>query len=396
MRIFFPILFASALVIFVGLLQIVMLRLLNRDWWKIRWVRRSAWTLPLIGTAGVVGWGMGEFHSIKLLANSAAVTAQLALFLEVCLMLSLPISGLLHLVGRLRDRLLKRHSLTPTVDSGRRDLLKLAAASVPALAVSTGATGIARAMGDVRVYRRLMLFPNLPDELEGLKLFHLSDLHLHHYVTLSDLEQVLVQAEQHQPDLVLITGDVADDLQLLPYALDLISQLGAPLGVFASLGNHEYFRGIIDVRRHFDRSAVGLLVNGSIEMPVGKSTLLLLGIDDPRVMGGKDMTFYRRAIDQTMNHMGTGDFRLLMSHRPDALDYAAQVGIELTLAGHTHGGQVGLGGRSLFEGIWPERYLWGEYRMGKSRLYTSSGVGHWFPFRLGCPTEAPIIELKAV
>jgi uncharacterized protein len=82
-----------------------------------------------------------------------------------------------------------------------------------------------------------------------------------------------------------------------------------------------------------------------------------------------------------------------MSHRPDAFDHAAVRGIDLTLAGHTHGGQIGMFGRSVFESYWPERYLWGRYERNGSQLYTSAGVGHWFPFRLGCPPEAPVIEL---
>jgi uncharacterized protein len=61
--------------------------------------------------------------------------------------------------------------------------------------------------------------------------------------------------------------------------------------------------------------------------------------------------------------------------------------------GHTHGGQIGLFGRSAFEALAPELHLWGTYARGESRLYTTSGFGHWFPFRLGCPTEAPILEL---
>jgi predicted MPP superfamily phosphohydrolase len=84
----------------------------------------------------------------------------------------------------------------------------------------------------------------------------------------------------------------------------------------------------------------------------------------------------------------------MLSHRPAAFDAAAENGVDLTLAGHTHGAQVGLFGRSLLEPLWPEARLWGHYRQGVSQLYTSSGVGHWFPFRLGCPSEAPVIELR--
>ena len=95
-----------------------------------------------------------------------------------------------------------------------------------------------------------------------------------------------------------------------------------------------------------------------------------------------------------MNGAPADGFTILMSHRPEGLNAAAALGIPLTLAGHTHGGQFGWFGRSIFEPWLPHRYLWGKYQKDQSQLYTSAGVGHWFPFRLGCPPEAPIIVLK--
>ena len=88
-------------------------------------------------------------------------------------------------------------------------------------------------------------------------------------------------------------------------------------------------------------------------------------------------------------------FKVLMSHRAKALDFADRFNVDLILAGHTHGGQIGFNRRSVFENFLAnEPYLWGKYKKGKTQLYTSSGVGHWFPFRIGCPAEAPIIVLK--
>ena len=84
-----------------------------------------------------------------------------------------------------------------------------------------------------------------------------------------------------------------------------------------------------------------------------------------------------------------------MSHRPMALDYAADRGIPLTLAGHTHGGQIGFNGRSLLYAINPERSMWGQYERRDSKLYVSAGAGHWFPYRLGCPAEIPIYTLTS-
>ena len=111
-------------------------------------------------------------------------------------------------------------------------------------------------------------------------------------------------------------------------------------------------------------------------------------------MGAKNDEFFQKTIDETLTPVATGDTVVLMSHRPDAFDYAASKDVHLTLAGHTHGGQIGFMGRSVFETYSSGNYLWGEYTLGNSRLYTSAGAGHWFPFRLGCPTEAPVIELR--
>src|SRR5439155_13683097 len=97
------------------------------------------------------------------------------------------------------------------------------------------------------------------------------------------------------------------------------------------------------------------------------------------------------------------DFRLLLCHRPEGFGPATAEGFDLTLSGHTHGGQLGFLGRSVFEKLRPGVGWWGAYararpaetkKPGPSRLYTTSGFGHWFPFRLGCPTEMPLLVLE--
>jgi predicted MPP superfamily phosphohydrolase len=89
------------------------------------------------------------------------------------------------------------------------------------------------------------------------------------------------------------------------------------------------------------------------------------------------------------SHAPRNAFRVLLCHQPRGFVAAAAHDFHLTLSGHTHGGQVGLLGASALEGT----FLWGSYARGQSRLYTTSGFGHGFPFRLGCPTEAPLIVL---
>lgn len=395
MRSFYPLIFAIAFILCVGIIEIALLRLLNKVWWKRPLVRRGAIALPIIGSIMVLVWGLGEYHTISWLAYIGAVLAVLAFMCEVALMLSLPFSGVIHLIHSLKVRLAKKRNGArgSGVDENRRDFLKAAAAAVPLITIAGSVSGVTKSFGEVNVYKRKMLIENLPPDFEGLKILHISDPHLRHYVTLDDLEQVCTDAAAFSPDLTLVTGDVADDLRQLSDALRMINDLKAPLGTFACLGNHEYYRGIEEVHRIYDKSPVPLMVDEAVIVNVKNSRLMIGATDDPVRFGSKHYDFYRSCIDYILARRSMGDFSILMAHRPDALDYASETKFNLILSGHTHGGQIGLMGRSVFEGVWPDRYLWGEYSRGKTKLYTSSGVGHWFPFRLGCPREAPVLEL---
>ncbi|RKX27502.1 MAG: hypothetical protein DRP47_06415 [Candidatus Zixiibacteriota bacterium] len=120
-----------------------------------------------------------------------------------------------------------------------------------------GTAGVGRALGDVNVFRLPIIIQELPPALNGLKILHLFDLYLQTFSNLN-IENILTRAAEHEPDLVVITGDICDDLTLLPDTLDVIAQLESLLGVCACLGNHGYFRRIKQVRRIHDASAVPL------------------------------------------------------------------------------------------------------------------------------------------
>ncbi len=389
------ILFSVILVVlFFGLLHMLFLRLFVKKWWQNKRIRQISYALPIVGLLCIALWKLGMMLDSNLLIYPAVVLAILILVSELCLILTYPISGLLHLINFSFDSIKKKANKDDTkIDLNRRKVLLNTAAAIPLISLSTGSFGIIKSYSSVNVFRKPIAFENLPDDLNGFRILHLSDLHLRHYVTLDDLEEVLRDAEKFFPDMVVVTGDIADDLDLLPDALNMIDQLNTPNGAFASLGNHEHYRGIRTVRHHFDNSPVPLFVNHGETIKIGDSLIFIGGIDDPKRMGAKENKFFQHTIDETLNKEHGSDFKLLMSHRPDALDYASQVGIDLTLAGHTHGGQMGYNGRSVLESEFPDRYLWGDYSIDKSKLYTTSGMGHWFPFRLGCPTEAPVIEL---
>lgn len=395
MRSLYPVIFSIVLITLLGLLQILFFRLFNKQFWEKKWLRRISLTLPLAGIIGVTLWGIGEYRTLDWLAYPGAITAVLVFIFEFCLIISLPISGVVHFINWLWEKIFTtEEKFDRPLDKNRRLFLRSTAAAIPLVALSAGGMGVLRSMSNAKVYKRQIWIDSLPDEMIGMKIFHLSDIHLRHYVKLNDLEQILIEAEKFSPDMTLVTGDIADDLRVLPDALKMINDLKSPEGAYACLGNHEYFRGLNRVLKIFDKSEIPLFVDEGVRFDRGNYSFFIGGLDDPRFMGAKDYSFFKTAIDKTLVDSHDIDFTILMSHRPDALDYASERKIDLVLAGHTHGGQIGFNGKSIFESYFPDRYLWGHYKLKQSHLYTSSGVGHWFPFRLGCPTEAPIIELQ--
>jgi predicted MPP superfamily phosphohydrolase len=311
-------------------------------------------------------------------------------------MLSLPLSALTHWIDNL---LLRFRARKPALAADepveeRRRILKTAAAGFPILALSAGGAGVSAAFALPEFPEIRMRFPSLPAGLRGFRIAQISDLHLGFILGLDHLEKIARLTADQRPDLVLLTGDYCDDATIYLQALNIASRIPARCGVYASIGNHEYFRGIDIILKAYERSTVPLLRDTGTLIETGASPLYLAGADDPRTLGKTSGEFFKNTIDASTRNAPAGAFTVLMSHRPEGFNYAASIGIPLTLAGHTHGGQIGLMGRSVFESVMPERYMWGLYERGSSRLYTTSGAGHWFPYRLGCRAEVPVFVLE--
>lgn len=379
----------------LGIVSLLLLRYLNRSWWQLKPVRWISYLLTALGGLGLVVWFLAFLKQIIWLAGLGATLSVTVFITFLALTLTLPFSGIIHKINSLFEKRLrsKREAESRELRNTRRLFLKGVAAAIPLAAVATGGSGVVRAFQRADVYRLPIQLDYLPPELEGLKILHLSDSHLGIYKFLDDLEEILSDAEKMKPDIVLFTGDIADDLALLPEALKMTASLKPEYGTYASLGNHEYYRGINQVQRIFDRGPVRLLRSSGIAIDIKGVSLYLAGADDPRFLGRDNTAFLQETTGKALDGAPSDAFNILMSHRPEGLNAAAEFGIDLTLSGHTHGGQVGINGRSFWEGLVTDRYLWGEYNKRRSRMYLTSGIGHWFPFRLGCPPEAPVIEL---
>jgi predicted MPP superfamily phosphohydrolase len=174
----------------------------------------------------------------------------------------------------------------------------------------------------------------------------------------------------------------------------LSADLAPRLGIFAAIGNHEHFRGLRETQRAYEKSAVPLLLEAGTTLKVGDASLFLGGADDPRVLSRQRPGFFDRTVKTVLDGAPSDAFRVPMSHRPEGFDAAAKEGVHLTLAGHTHGAQLGFGERSVFERLLPDSDLSGHYARDGAQLYTCSGAGPWFPFRIGCPREVPVLVLR--
>lgn len=197
-------------------------------------------------------------------------------------------------------------------------------------------------------------------------LLYVSDLHLtpwHAHV----VDQVLEQAHQCQPDLVVLGGDLADLPSGLAQLERLIAHLPAP--VLAVPGNHDRQLGLARVRTALERAGGTWL-----EQAYSFQGLTLDGVCRPEVEPGS----------------------ILCAHEPDVFEAAARAGYALVLAGHLHGSQFVLGERAglLYPGAWFYRWNGDQFRRGKCTMLVSRGVNDTLPIRWNCPREVLLCRFR--
>lgn len=233
---------------------------------------------------------------------------------------------------------------------------------------------------------------NLPPAFDQLRIVHFSDLHLGEHSTPEHLSELKKQIERIKPDLICFTGDLLDkSTSYISDAVDLFSQLRAPLGQFAVIGNHDAFGNRRAVTSGLTEAGFRVLDNEHVALKIGGDTLYVAGVDDPWV-GKPD-------IQKALLHIPKEAPTLLLAHEPDFADEYSQLPIDLQLSGHSHGGQVRvpfIG--ALYTPPYSGKYPHGLYQIPDSRLqvYTTRGIGTTrLPVRFNCRPELTVITLKA-
>lgn len=241
-----------------------------------------------------------------------------------------------------------------------------------------------------RVVDRDVRVTGLPRELDGLRIAHLSDLHVGTLTPRSWGLRWARAANAASPDIAVVTGDVATSGNAYDEAIaDVLGALQAPLGVFASMGNHDYFGDEEALVARIASRGVKILRNEGVTLDKGGGKLWLAAIDD---------TWTRRDdLTSALSGRPEGVPTVLLAHDPNRFDQAAAAGVELVLSGHTHGGQVAVPflTRALNLARLGYRYTIGIYETGRSTLYVHPGLGTTGPpIRLGAAPEVTMLVLR--
>jgi len=282
----------------------------------------------------------------------------------------------------------------------------LIAGVVPALTMSFG---ILSGAHDYRVRRKTIYFPNLPKEFDGIRIGQLSDIHSGSFFNKTAVKGGVDLLLKEKPDVIFFTGDLVNNeaSEVRDY-VPVFEKVKAPLGVFSTLGNHDYGdykawaseaekrQNLTDLKTAHKELGWRLLLNENVPIKVNGEQIGILGIEN---WGAGRFAKYGK-MDQAYAGTEEQPFKVLLSHDPSHWDAQVRPGypdIDLMLAGHTHGFQFGV---EIGDFKWsPSQYIYkqwaGLYQEGSQYLYVNRGFGYLgYPGRIGILPEITILELK--
>ncbi|MEH7234992.1 metallophosphoesterase [Bacillus sp. JJ1562] len=223
-------------------------------------------------------------------------------------------------------------------------------------------------------------------ERDDLKVLMASDFHLGSIVGKNHLQKFVHLVEETRPDIVLLPGDLIDD-HIEPFLKEnmgeVMKKIDAPLGVYATLGNHDYYGSDNEkIVEEMEKLGIEILTD---EVTMIENEIYIIGRND-------DTDKNRVDIERLVSSLDSTKPMIMLDHQPNELDDAAANGIDLILSGHTHRGQVFPG--NLITGMLYEND-YGLLKKGDMHSIVSSGFSTWGPpLRLGTRSEVVIINVE--
>jgi predicted MPP superfamily phosphohydrolase len=298
--------------------------------------------------------------------------------------------GALTIVAWLSRRLFQPGRVTPRSQRSTYCDLRSTVAAVGAGQLLTRFPG--NGAFELEVNELELTLPRLPSTLDGLRIAQLSDLHFSASVGKAYFQAVVQRCNQLSPDLVVLTGDLTEGDEQVAWIPDTLGRLTSRYGVYFVLGNHDILintgrlcRVLSDAGlRHLDGRCVQLDVRGRRV-----------------ILAGRELPWFRPTTDAQAlppRRASDGLFVIALTHTPDQLPWARAQGVDLLLAGHTHGGQIcpPLIGPIIVPSRWGVKYAAGAFHTPPTLMYVSRGISGKYPIRVNCPPELTCLVLRSI
>ncbi len=341
------------------------------------------WALALLG-ASLVGVPIAERFASLRITRMLAWPSSLWMGLMFLLFLGLAGSDLLlWLLGAPAQACVG-------ADGSGNGTARTRALLVGAAALAAGGVGLRSALRGPIQQRIEVRIRRWPEALDGFRIVQLSDIHIGPILGRDFAAALVERCNALRPDLIALTGDLVDgSVKHLAEEVAPFARLRAPHGVYFVTGNHDHYSGVRDWVRVVAGLGLRVLRNERVTIEANGACFDLAGVDDHN---GSFEKGWREDLPAALDGRDPERPLLLLAHDPRTFKRAREMGVDLQLSGHTHGGQ-----------IWPFRYLvrlytrWvsGLYREGDAQLYVSRGTGFWGPpMRLLEPAEITEIVVR--
>jgi uncharacterized protein len=280
----------------------------------------------------------------------------------------------------------------------RRIFLERTAQVVTTAPFFAGAYGLLYGRLNLETPVQKIALPRLPQAFEGFRIAQLSDIHIGPFMPDEQIRKYVEIANALQPHLIVLTGDfVTFDGGTQGTVVAALSGLKAPFGVFGCLGNHDAWSGVEDsITALFRQRGVRILRSEAVAIRIQNDAINLIGTDFQSSHRFGPSAPVTNLLGNIASLIARDRVNILLSHNPDTFDRAAELGVDLSMAGHTHGGQAAL--EFISPEIAPSRlvtpYVAGWFRKPGGQLYVNRGIGTiGVPIRIGAPPEITIYEL---
>jgi len=260
---------------------------------------------------------------------------------------------------------------------------------------------------DLRLLKVDAGLKGLPPAFEGLKIGQITDIHAGPLVPGGLIEKGVNLLMERRPDMIVLTGDFVSGATRILWTtyggfkqhhfdacIGALAKLQAPLGVYAVLGNHDFWSGkevAADIVKGLEGIGVRVLRNEAVPLNRAGQTLYVVGVDDYW-----EQTY---SLTKPLNKIPENACRILLSHNPDVNEDIESSGrrIDFIISGHTHGGQIALPfvGAPYLPSPFGQKYRTGLVRDGNRKTWVSNGLGLFFvPIRLNCPPDVSLLTLR--